>query len=89
MPKSFKRQRECSFAVVINGRTYAAFIDLKDAVDWAEHRYSRYPVNDRCLIQIIDDLGDEFHKYAWPSSNERSKTLAILQKQHSPIGKTF
>lgn len=64
--QSFKRQRECSFAIVINGRTYAAFIHLSDAVDWAEHRYSTYKPEQRHMIQIIDSYGDEFHKHAWP-----------------------
>lgn len=71
--QSFKRQRECVFAVVINGRTYASFIHLSDAVDWAEHRYSTYKTDARSMIQIIDSYGDEFHKYAWPST--RTETL--------------
>ncbi len=61
-------QRECEFGVVINGRTYAAFAELKDATDWAEHRYSRYPENNRCEIRIIDVDGDEYYKFAWPES---------------------
>ncbi len=65
--QSFKRQRECGHAVVINGRTYAAFIHLGDAIDWAEHRYSNYEPGKRCLIQIIDSYGTEFNKHAWPA----------------------
>lgn len=73
MAKSFKRQRECEFAVVINGRTYAAFIHLTDAESWAEHRYSTYKPENRSKIQIFDSYGDEFFKHAWIST--RVETL--------------
>jgi hypothetical protein len=66
--QTFKRQRECIYAVVINGATYAAFAHLNDAVNWAEDRYSHYPADNRRMIKIIDSYGDEFQRHAWPST---------------------